>query len=139
MIIQVDTLKNILIGTAKCLGKPEEDLLKDIQKIDFFSDDSTGYNYVAQNKQHALEEVYLCHVARKLNTDNYMSLLPLNELLTTQNSFSTFLKDHHISFENSPQGIDTLIYKGKYVSGQTVKTLNLILQDSKTVSIKIFA
>lgn len=111
MIIRIDSLKNMISDTAYYLGTAEDDLLQAIKKIDFRSGDDAGYQYIAHNKKHTLEEVYLCHVARRLNTDNHMVLLPLREVLTTPNPFSSFLADHQISFEKSLQGIDVLMYR----------------------------
>ena len=115
MIIRIDSLENLISDTAYYLGTAEDDLLRAIKKIDFRSGDDAGYQYIAHNKKHILEEVYLCHVARRLNTDNHMVLLPLREVLTTPNPFSSFLADHQISFEKSLQGIDVLVYRGKHI------------------------
>ena len=119
MVIRIDSLENIIADTAYYLGKTAGALLRDIEEIDFRSDDVAGYRYIFENKSHSLEEVYLCHVTRKLNTSNYVKLLPLSELLTTHNAFSDFLQDHHISFGKSSQKIDKLTYKGRVIDWET--------------------
>lgn len=119
MIIRIDSLENIIADTAYYLGKTAGDLLRDIEKIDFRSGDVAGYRYISENKSRSLEEVYLCHVTRKLNTANYVKLLPLSELLTTHNAFSDFLEDHYISFDKPSEKIDKLIYKGCVIDWET--------------------
>lgn len=119
MVIRIDSLENIIADTAYYLGKTAGDLLRDIEKINFRSGDVAGYRYISENKSHLLKEVYLCHVTRKLNTANYVKLLPLSELLTTHNAFSDFLEDHHISFDKPSEKIDKLIYKGRVIDWET--------------------
>lgn len=119
MVIRIDSLENIIADTAYYLGKTAGDLLCDIEEIDFCSDNVAGYRYIVENKRQSLEEVYLCHVTRKLNTANYVKLLPLSELLITHNAFSDFLEDHHISFDKSSEKIDKLIYKGRVIDWET--------------------
>lgn len=115
MIIRVDTLGNLITDTAYYLGKESQTLLHDIKGIDFQSDDPFGYRYIVENKKMQLSEVYLCHIARRLDTDNNMRLLTLIELLTTTNSFSDFLRDHDISFDKSCQNGVELLYHGKVI------------------------
>ena len=44
-----------------------------------------------------------------------MVLLPLREVLTTENSFSLFLANHQIFFTENLQGIGALVYREKYI------------------------
>ena len=88
MIIRVDTLENLVADTAQYLGKEKEELLQDIQDVNFRMGDASGYKYISDNKKEQIDEVYLCHVARKLDTDHNMKLFPLKKVLTTENAFS---------------------------------------------------
>lgn len=115
MIIRVDTLENLISDTTLLLGKEPGRLLEDIKDFPFLTDVTAGYRYIAENKKGKLDAVYLCHIARKLDSDKSMCLLPLNKVLATSNPFSEFLKDHNIFFDMSrPVGAE-LIYRGKVV------------------------
>ena len=115
MIIRVDTLENLISDTSLLLDKEPGRLLEDIKGFPFLTDVTAGYRYFAENKKEKMDAVYLCHTARKLDSDKSMRLLPLNEVLATSNSFSEFLKNHDIFFDMSrPVGAE-LIYHGKVV------------------------
>lgn len=115
MIIRVDTLENLISDTALLLDKEPGRLLEDIKGFPFLTDVTAGYRYIAENKKEKLDAVYLCHIARKLDSDKSMCLLPLNKVLVTSNPFSEFLKNHNIFFDMSrPVGAE-LIYRGKVV------------------------
>lgn len=116
MIVRVDTLDHLITDTALYLGKDRKTLLQDIEGIDFRLGDPAGYRYIADNRKEQLGEVYLCHIARKLDTDSNMCLLPLIDVLRTTNPFSDFLKDHSISFDKSHQNSVELLYHGKKVA-----------------------
>lgn len=121
MIIRVDALENLVADTAQYLGKEKEELLQDIQGVNFRMGDASGYKYISDNKKEQIDEVYLCHVARKLDTDHNMKLLPLKKVLTTENAFSDFLKNHGISFEVKRQREVELLYHGAAVAWQDKK------------------
>lgn len=113
MIIRVDTLENLVKDVATCLGTPVQTMLDDIQSIDFRMGDKSGYAYIEEHQQNKLTEVFLCHLARRLNDDdNNTILLPLNQLLTTSNAFSDFLAIHKIKFSKDKL---ELIYKGNLI------------------------
>ena len=117
-IIRVDTLDNLREDVANYLGIACSELLDVLEQ---YSDSSFNlnddcYQYIAKHKKYTLREFYLCHVAAKLDCE-HMELLPLEKLLTTQNSFSNFLLEHGIKFEKSQNSrckLD-LFYKGKLI------------------------
>ena len=118
-IIRVDTLDNLKEDVANYLGIACSELLDVLEQ---YSDSSFNlnadcYQYIAKHKKYTLDEFYLCHVAAKLDCDDHMELLPLDKLLTTQNSFSDFLLEHGIKFEKSqnPRRKLDLFYKGKLI------------------------
>lgn len=115
MIIRVDTMENLISDTALFLGKEPGRLLEDIEGFPFLTDVTAGYRYIAENKREKLDAVYLCHIARKLDSDKCMCLLPLDKVLSTSNSFSEFLRDHDIFFDMSRSMGLELIYHGEVV------------------------
>ena len=124
-IIRVDTLDNLKEDVANYLGIEYSELLKVLERYMSNSDtdkradknEKKCCRYISRHKKYTLEEFYLCHVAAKLDCDEHTELLPLDKLLTTQNSFSDFLLEHGIKFEknqNSKRKFD-LFYKGKLI------------------------
>lgn len=116
MVIRVNTLENLISDTSYFFGKEKDCFLQDIQGFNFESDDDSVYRYIVDNREEQLEEIYLCHIARKLDNDSNMSLRPLPEVLTTTNSFSDFLYKHGITFNILPQKGLELIYHGSVVA-----------------------
>lgn len=120
-IIRVDTLDNLKEDVASYLGIDYSELLKVLERYMSNSDTDKNakkcYRYISRHKKYTLEEFYLCHVAAKLDCDDHMELLPLDKLLTTQNSFSDFLLEHGIKFEKrqNPRRKLDLFYKGKLI------------------------
>ena len=124
-IIRVDTLDNLREDVASYLGIDCRKLLGVLEKYigNLYADMSADknmkncYQYISRHKKYTLEEFYLCHIAAKLNCDDYMELLPLDKLLTTKNLFSDFLLEHEIKFEksrNSRAKFD-LFYRGNLI------------------------
>ena len=120
-IIRVDTLDNLKEDVASYLGIDYSELLKVLERYMSNSDTDKNakkcYRYISRHKKYTLEEFYLCHVAAKLDCDDHMELLPLDKLLTTQNSFSDFLLEHGIKFERSQNSryLLDLFYKGEHI------------------------
>ena len=115
MVIRVDSLENLLNDTAYYLDKTENELLQDIRNFDFRNGDDSAYAYIRKHKCHSLDDIYLCHIARKLDCDNGMTLKPLNEVLLSENPFSGFLKDRNIEFQKDHDGMYVLLYNQQYV------------------------
>ena len=76
MVIRIDSLENIIADTAYYLGKTAGDLLRDIERLIFAQMMLLGIDIFLRTRVTLLKEVYLCHVTRKLNTANYVQLLP---------------------------------------------------------------
>lgn len=53
--------------------------------------------FISENTGESISEVYFCHLTRSI--DRPSILLPLKTLLTTNNSFTDFLKEHSLEFE----------------------------------------
>ena len=124
-IIRVDTLDNLIEDVASYLGISPYKLLDVLAQYSdrLFNLNTDCYQYIAKHKKYTLEEFYLCHVAAKLDCDDHMELLPLDKLLTTQNSFSDFLLEHGIKFERSQNTgyLLELFYKGEHIEWKKYK------------------
>ena len=118
MIIRIDSIDYLTADVAYYLGKIPQTLLEDIKNFDFRNDDSEGYAYIEQNRREVLDDIYLCHISRKLTADDIPKLLPLNQLITTANSFSDFLKRNGVCFETSSNGDISLVYKRTLIDWQ---------------------
>ena len=84
---------------------------------DYYFDDAKFFDlssdFISKNNDDEIEEVYLCHLIRSIDRPD--KLYPLHEVLTTQNSFSDFLRQEGFCFKISDQKIH-LIFDGKEYS-----------------------
>ena len=124
-IIRVDTLENLINDLCAFLRVSHTELCNKILEMymecsgseDYYFDDAKFFDlssdFISKNNDDEIEEVYLCHLIRSIDRPD--KLYPLHEVLTTQNSFSDFLRQEGFCFKISDQKIH-LIFDGKEYS-----------------------
>ncbi len=124
MVIRVDTYQNLEEDVASALDICVEylrEVIEDTADL-LWREHGCGYieyyrewaeKFIAENRGESITEVYVCHLARSIEVPSM--LLPVPLLLTTQNSFSAFLRENMVSFEYD-DGKMGLTYRGNKVS-----------------------
>lgn len=106
MIIRVDTKENLLIDLCYFLNIDIADLYFAISDLyeksmcDLYFDENRFFElssqFISERNNDILEEVYLCHLTRSIDCPTV--LMPLPQLLTTDNSFTSFLNRNKLEF-----------------------------------------
>ena len=68
--------------------------------------------FISEYTSEKINEVFLCHLTRSIDCPTV--LMPLQALLTTDNSFSSFLKEHCLEFRKEGNCIG-MWYKGRHI------------------------
>lgn len=122
MIIRVESAEKMIEDICDFLDiVPEylEERIKDISEAASTKEDYSeaflrlSEEFVAENTSDTLDKIYFCHLARSVDTPE--ELLPLQKLLTTENSFSLFLKEYGVDFLLANNEL-LLRYKGKVIT-----------------------
>lgn len=98
-----------------------EDKLFDVNKFYELS-----ASFVSEYREEEIEEVCFCHLTRCIGQPHV--LLPLSELLTTNNTFSNFLKEHKIEFYRKNENI-VMAYRGKPIPSIKIYDPNRVEND----------
>lgn len=114
MIIKVETLKDIEQGISKLLDKDIKEIISDVEEFDYINNQDNFHEYVTQNKKHKIEEIYMCHLTRRFKGSTNEILLPLNQLLVTENEFSEFLVSYGIEFKEENGNLN-LFFQNKSI------------------------
>ena len=106
MIIRVDSIDNMVDDLAAYFACKKHEFLSDLQNINF----RNGYtpeiqDYLCQKRKESLEEIYLCHLTRRLHGDKSNQLLPLNFALTQDTTLASFFRAYDISFRRRDNGV----------------------------------
>lgn len=106
-MIRVDSFDNLINDICDFLSVNSRDLYFSITDfyqqsvVEGFFDFSFFYglssSYIDQHNNEPIDRIFFCHLTR--NTDRPDILYPLQELLTTSNSFSHFLARKNFTFE----------------------------------------
>lgn len=102
-MIRVDSKENLLTDVADFLEVEISRLymkIIDIYNEAHFDDDritQLSREYIMECTNKKIDEIYLCHLTR--NIDCPPVLFPLQTILTTVNSISSFLKDNELEFD----------------------------------------
>lgn len=126
MVIDTSTISGLENSLAAYLDVSVDDLYDYIEYASIkakngfcFNDDvfnDTLIDIISDlQPMHIIDEVYVYHLTRRLNsTLEDLSSLNLKELLTTSNAFSNFLKEHNVTFvENN--GLLNMYYNNTLV------------------------
>ena len=114
MIIKVETLKYIEQGISKLLDKDIKEIISDVEEFDYINNSDSFSEYVTQNKKYKIEKIYMCHLTRRFKESTNEILLPLNQLLVTENEFSEFLASYGIAFKKD-NGILNLFFQNRFI------------------------
>ena len=76
-----------------------------------------SYSFISEYNNEQIEEIYLCHLTRSIDMPKL--LMPLKELLTSDNSFSSFLKENKITFSYQDSKL-IMEYNGKKISPKNI-------------------
>lgn len=106
MIIRVDSIDNMVDDLATYFACNKYEFLSDLQNINF----RNGYtpeiqDYLSKKRKESLEEIYLCHLTRRLYGDRNNQLLPLDFALTQDTSLASFFRAYDISFRRRENGV----------------------------------
>lgn len=102
-MIRVDSIENLLTDVADFLVIDISRLylkIIDIYNEASFDDDKIiqlSREFITECTNKQIDYIYLCHLTR--NIDYPPVLFPLQTILTTENSLSSFLEDNGLKFE----------------------------------------
>lgn len=106
-MIRIDSFEHLLTDVADNMDICEELLAEFIVDNPELDDDAVDH-FINENGYQEIGEVYFCHLSRYIEVPT--ELIPLQSVLTTDNSFSRFLNEFGLSFEKN--GDEILVSKG---------------------------
>ena len=120
MYVNSKTISSIMKSLCYIFNVTDEKLFKILLDIEKNSNSETKDDvidkFIKDNMLYKPNEVLLFHLSRRLNsTLNDTEGLPLSTLLTTNNTFSTFLKKYGLNFKLKDKYIE-IIYNGEIKS-----------------------
>lgn len=108
-MIRIDSYEHLLADVADNMDICEE-LLEEFIADNPELDNDNIDQFINENGYQEIDEVYFCHLSRYIELP--AKLLPLKEVLTTNNSFSRFLSDFGLTFEK--YGDEILVSKDQF-------------------------
>ena len=122
MMINVENPTFMIKDICNVLNITEEKLKDSINSFSKAAQTEYWFDVEIFNKQSerflntlsavSFEKIYFCHLTRSIATPDV--LLPIQDLLTSQNDFSTFLKNHNLLFKKVDNKL-SMIYDGRVI------------------------
>ncbi len=128
MIIEIDTYENMVEGVAEALDICVEYLREAVldKYIELYQEYGCSYwdyfhewiqQFIQDNRGEDITELYICHLARLIEVPE--KLEPLQNLMTTENCFSSLLSDNGITARMEGHRI-LLKYKGQEIDAKRI-------------------
>lgn len=122
MMINVESVDRMIDDICEMLDIVPEYLMEQLLKISESASEADDYCgaflglselFIQEHTSEKIENIYFCHLTRSI--DKPSGILPIQALLTTENSFSLFLKEYSLRFFLEDEQL-VMEYQGKRIS-----------------------